>query len=73
MKRHYCVKNIGHEIQAADMTFQEKSVLASLVFPLLLFGYYFIQVFQIIMEGSSDEVVTLPLLMIRCRDHAHHR
>jgi hypothetical protein len=47
-----------------DMTFQEKSILGSLTFTVVLFGYYFIKFFQLVITESSDAIEALPAVMI---------
>jgi len=51
-------------IPGMDMSFQEKSILGSLVITVCLFGAYFIQVFKVFTADSSDAVVTLPIALI---------
>ena len=46
-----------------DLSFQEKSILGSLIITVGLFGYYFIQVFEALMEGSSGSIVLLPFTL----------
>lgn len=47
-----------------DLTFQEKSLIGTLTATLLLFGYYFTEVFQVITEYSLESLARLPFLMI---------
>lgn len=47
-----------------DMSFQEKSILGSLVITLCLFGAYFIQVFKVFTADSSGAVAVLPFTLI---------
>ena len=47
-----------------DLSFQEKSIAGSLVFTLLLFGYYFSKVFQAFTSDSSEPIMALPFVLI---------
>ena len=47
-----------------DLSFQEKSILGSLVITLGLFGYYFFKVFEVFMYGTSETSLSLPFILI---------
>ena len=47
-----------------DLSFQEKSIAGSLAITCLLFGWYFSQVFEVLMSDSSEAVASLPLVLI---------
>ena len=47
-----------------DLSFQEKSILGSLIITVGLFGYYFLKVFKILTSGSSADALMLPSILI---------
>lgn len=46
------------------MSFQEKSILGSLIITTCLFGAYFLQVFKVFTADSSGAVATMPFTLI---------
>ena len=47
-----------------DLSFQEKSIIGSLLITILLFGWYFLQVFEVLTGGSSESAAALPFILI---------
>lgn len=47
-----------------DLSFQEKSILGSLVITIFLFGAYFIEVFELVTTNNSTGILTLPARLI---------
>ncbi len=47
-----------------DWSFQEKSILGSLVITLAAFGYYFLQAFKVFTGASSAAALSLPFVLI---------
>ena len=47
-----------------DLSFQEKSIIGSLLITILLFGWYFLQVFKVLTGDSSESAAALPFVLI---------
>ena len=47
-----------------DLSFQEKSILGSLIITIGLFGFYFIEVFQAVTAENSSAMVSLPFVLV---------
>ena len=47
-----------------DMSFQEKSIAGSLVITILVFGWYFSELFKILMSDSSERLAGLPFVLV---------
>lgn len=47
-----------------DLSFQEKSIAGSLIITVVLFGWYFLQVFKVLAGDSSETSDVLPLVLI---------
>ena len=47
-----------------DLSFREKSIAGSLIITVGLFGYYFIKVFEVLVERSSERLQELPALLL---------
>ena len=47
-----------------DLSFQEKSILGSLIINVGLFGYYFFKVFEVFIYGTSEALLALPFILI---------
>lgn len=47
-----------------DLSFQEKSIAGSLIITIALFGWYFLQVFNVLTSDSSEAAAVLPMVLV---------